>query len=45
MRKGPKSHLIGRDAKNGRFLPVEKARKRPDTTTVERLPNPGYGDA
>lgn len=39
-----KTHLAGRDAKTGLFIPVEQARKRPNTTTVERVPNPGRGD-
>lgn len=42
--KKPSSHLIGRDAKNGRLITVEQARRRPDTSVVERMPNPGHGD-
>lgn len=30
---------IGRDAKTGRFIPVKKAKQRPDTTTIELLKN------
>lgn len=38
-----KSTLKGRDAGTGRFIPVEEARRRPDTTVVERVPLPGKG--
>ena len=38
-----KSTLKGRDAGNGRFIPVEEARRRPGTTVVERVPLPGKG--
>jgi hypothetical protein len=34
----------GRDSKTGHFIPVEEAERRPNTTTVERVPKPGYGD-
>jgi len=33
----------GRDARTGTFIPVEEARRRPATTTVERVPLPGKG--
>lgn len=33
----------GRDAGTGQFIPVTEARQRPGTTTVERVPKPGYG--
>ncbi len=32
-----KSFKIGRDAKNGQFIPVDKAKKRPSTTVVETI--------
>jgi hypothetical protein len=35
--------LKGRDARNGQFIPVEDVRKRPNTSTVERVPEPGKG--
>lgn len=35
--------LRGRDARTGIFIPVEQARRRPETTTVERVPLPGKG--
>lgn len=44
MSKDSKTTLRGRDAKTGEFIPVEEARQRPSTTTVERVPKPGYGD-
>jgi len=39
-----KSFLLGRDSKTGEFIPVDEARRRPNTTTVERVPKPGHGD-
>ncbi len=39
-----KTHKVGRDAKTGEFIPVKEAERRPNTTTVERVPNPGHGD-
>jgi hypothetical protein len=33
----------GRDAGTGQFIPVKEARQRPNATTVERVPKPGYG--
>jgi hypothetical protein len=33
----------GRDAGNGQFMPVERARQNPKTSTVERVPDPGFG--
>lgn len=39
-----KTHDVGRDSKDGRFIPVKEAERRPSTTVVERVPNPGYGD-
>jgi hypothetical protein len=39
-----KTTLKGRDARTGQFIPVAEARQRPSTTTVERVPKPGYGD-
>lgn len=37
------STLKGRDARNGQFIPVDKARKDPSRTVVERVPLPGKG--
>ncbi len=37
MAKGRK---IGRDARNGRFIPVRVARQRPSTTVVETIKKP-----
>jgi len=42
-RKG-KTFPLGRDSKTGQFSPVKDAKRRPATTTVERVPKPGYGD-
>jgi hypothetical protein len=33
----------GRDARTGHFISVAEAHRRPTTTTVERVPNPGNG--
>jgi hypothetical protein len=35
-----KDRKIGRDAKTGEFIPVNEAKKRPNTTTVETIPAP-----
>lgn len=39
-----KTFDVGRDSKSGQFIPVKEADRRPNTTTVERVPKPGYGD-
>ena len=33
------SHKTGRDSGTGKFIPVEEAKRRPQTTEVERIPN------
>jgi hypothetical protein len=40
----PKTFDLGRDSKTGQFIPVEEAKERPNTTTVERIPKRGRGD-
>jgi hypothetical protein len=35
-----KTRKIGRDAKNGQFIKVEEAKRRPNTTVVETIKNP-----
>ena len=35
-----KERKIGRDARTGRFIPVDKAKRNPNTTVVETIPNP-----
>ena len=35
---------LGRHAETGRFVPVDEAKRRTRTTTVERIPKRGYGD-
>lgn len=42
MAKG-QSSLRGRNAGDGRFIKVDQARDRPSTSTVERVPKPGFG--
>lgn len=44
MSRDSKTSLRGRDSRTGHFIPVEEARRRPETTQVERVPKPGYGD-
>lgn len=44
MSKDRKTFDVGRDSKSGQFITVEEAERRPATTTVERVPKPGYGD-
>lgn len=39
-----KTFRLGRDAGTGRFIPVNEAKRRPRTTTVERIPKRGHGD-
>ena len=39
-----KTHVISRNSKTGKFIPVSEAKRRPATTTVERVPKAGYGD-
>ena len=39
-----KTFPLGRDSRNGQFIPVKEAERRPNTTTVERVPKPGNGD-
>lgn len=41
--KPPETSLRGRDARSGEFMRVEDARRRPASTTVERVPLPGKG--
>lgn len=43
-RKDSKTFPLGRDSGTGRFVTVEDAKRRPRTTTVERIPKPGRGD-
>ncbi len=43
-KKVSKTFLVGRDAKNGQFIPIAVARRRKATATVNRIPRPGYGD-
>lgn len=44
MSKDRKTFDVGRDSKSGQFIPVKEAERRPNTTTVERVPKPGRGD-
>jgi hypothetical protein len=44
MSKGRKTFDVGRDSRTGHFIPVEEAKKRPNTTVIERVPKAGYGD-
>jgi hypothetical protein len=42
--KNSKTTTKGRDARSGQFMSVEKARRNPATSVVERVPKPGHGD-
>jgi len=44
MAKDSKTFNLGRRASNGRFVPVEVARKDRDHCVVERVPKAGNGD-
>ncbi len=44
MANDSKSHIGGRDSRNGQFIPVSETYRRPETTQRERIPNPGRGD-
>lgn len=39
-----KAFKLGRDARTGEFVPVDKARNNPDRYVIEHVPKPGYGD-
>ena len=41
---GKNSHTGYRDSKDGQFVPKDYAKKHPDTTQKESIPNPGRGD-
>ena len=40
----PKSHTEHRSNKTGQFVDTNYGKRHPDTTTRERVPNPGHGD-
>jgi len=37
MGKKASTTKVGRDAKNGQFIPVKEAKRRPSTTVVETI--------
>jgi len=37
MAEKPETRKIGRNASTGQFIPVERAKKHPKTTTVETI--------
>ena len=41
---GEKSHIGHRSSKSGSFVKEDYAKRHPDTTQRERIPNPGHGD-
>lgn len=43
-KKPPQSRVAGRDNRTGEFVKVSETQRRPDSTTRERLPLPGFGD-
>ena len=44
MSNNSKAFKIGRDAKTGKLVPVEKAKQNPDRYIVEHMPKKGRGD-
>lgn len=40
MAKKETIRKVGRDAESGQFIPVEKAKQNPKTTTIETIKNP-----
>jgi hypothetical protein len=42
---GSKSTKQGRDNDTGQYIPLQEARNRPKSATVEHVPKPGYGTA
>jgi len=44
MNKESKTFKLGRDSRTGEFIPVKDAERRPNTTTIERIPKAGHGD-
>jgi hypothetical protein len=44
MSKQSKTFPLGRDSKTGEFIPVKEAERRPNTTTVDRIPKSGNGN-
>jgi hypothetical protein len=45
MSKDSKSFKLGRDARTGEFVSVNKAKSNPDRYIVEHVPKAGRGDA
>lgn len=41
---GRQSRVGARDSKNGQFIPLREADRRPANTQKERIPLPGFGD-
>jgi hypothetical protein len=44
MAKQRQSRVGGRDNRTGEFVPLRETERRPNTTTREHIPLPGYGD-
>lgn len=43
-KKERQSRLGGRDNRTGEFIPLRDTERRPDSTTREHIPLPGFGD-
>ena len=43
MSKDRESFRGARDSKNGQFIPIREADRRPNTTQKENIPLPGHG--
>ncbi len=42
--KERQGRIGGRDNRTGHFVPLKETEKRPDSTTREVIPLPGFGD-
>ena len=45
MGKETKGFKEGRNNKTGQFVPLDEAKRRPNTTSIEIVPKPGNGDS
>jgi hypothetical protein len=43
MKKKPITVPRGRDSRNGQFIRIAEAKRRPSTTEIEKVPIPGKG--
>lgn len=43
MSKQPKARIGARNSRDGQFIPLSEANRRPETTQKEHIPLPGHG--